>query len=119
MKEKINNLFQKIKQVLKYKESFFVIILIFSSTVSFLLGKISEQYKITSYHQSNIKLIQTDLPTDISKNIKLVASKKGKKYHLPWCSGAINISEKNKIFFDNKKDAEKAGYQPAKNCEGL
>ena len=48
-----------------------------------------------------------------------MASKRGKKYHLPWCSGAINMSEKNKIFFENKEDAEKAGYTPAKNCEGL
>jgi len=48
-----------------------------------------------------------------------VASKKGKKYHLPWCSGAQRISEENKIWFSSKEEAERAGYTPAANCDGL
>lgn len=48
-----------------------------------------------------------------------VASKKGKKYHLPWCSGGKAISEENKIWFSTKDEAEAAGYEPAKNCKGI
>lgn len=48
-----------------------------------------------------------------------VASKKGSKYHLPWCPGAKAMSEENKIYFDSKEVAEAAGYAPAANCKGL
>lgn len=48
-----------------------------------------------------------------------VASKTGSKYHFPWCSGAQSIKEENKIYFDSKEAAEKAGYTPAANCKGL
>ncbi len=50
---------------------------------------------------------------------KYVASKKGTAYHYPWCPGAKQIKEENKIYFDTKEEAEKAGYKPAGNCEGL
>lgn len=48
-----------------------------------------------------------------------VASKTGAKYHLPWCSGAQRITEANKIWFQTKEEAEKAGYTPAANCKGI
>lgn len=48
-----------------------------------------------------------------------VASRNGTKYHLPWCSGAQQISEKNKIFFATKQEAEAAGYTPASNCKDI
>lgn len=49
----------------------------------------------------------------------VVASKNGKKYHFPWCSGAKRISDANKIIFANSDEARKAGYTPAVNCKGL
>lgn len=49
----------------------------------------------------------------------IVASKNGTKYHYPWCAGAKQISEKNKIFFDSIESARAAGYTPASNCKGL
>lgn len=48
-----------------------------------------------------------------------VASKNGKNYHFPWCSGARSIKEENKIWFNSKEKAERAGYKPAGNCSGL
>lgn len=48
-----------------------------------------------------------------------VASKNGSAYHFPWCSGAQRIKESNKIYFPSREEAEKAGYRPAANCEGL
>lgn len=50
---------------------------------------------------------------------EVVASKSGKKYHFPWCAGAKQISQKNKIAFPSFDDARKAGYTPASNCKGL
>lgn len=50
---------------------------------------------------------------------EFVASKNGKAYHYPWCPGAKQISEQNKIFFPSRSAAEAAGYKPAANCKGL
>ena len=50
---------------------------------------------------------------------KYVASKNGTKYHLKTCASAKNISEKNKVWFDTKEEAETAGYTPAGNCKGM
>lgn len=54
-----------------------------------------------------------------SVNGRYVASKSGKYYHYPWCPGAQKIKEANKIWFDTKEEAKKAGYKPAGNCSGL
>jgi hypothetical protein len=50
---------------------------------------------------------------------EVVASKNGSKYHYPWCGGAKQISEKNKITFASIAEARAAGYTPAGNCKGL
>jgi hypothetical protein len=50
---------------------------------------------------------------------QVVASKSGAKYHYPWCAGAKQISEKNKITFNSITEARAAGYTPATNCKGL
>lgn len=50
---------------------------------------------------------------------KYVASKNGKSYHLPWCSGALLIKEENKLWFQTKEEAERAGYTAAGNCPGI
>lgn len=48
-----------------------------------------------------------------------VGSRKGTKYHFPWCPGARAISDVNKIWFESKVDAESKGYTPAANCKGM
>lgn len=48
-----------------------------------------------------------------------VGSKKGSKYHLPWCPGAKAISDVNKVWFESKEEAEAKGYSKAANCKGL
>lgn len=50
---------------------------------------------------------------------QVVASKNGTKYHYPWCAGAKQISDKNKITFNSIEEARQAGYTPASNCKGL
>jgi hypothetical protein len=50
---------------------------------------------------------------------QFVASKSGQRYYFPWCSGAKQIKEGNKIWFDSREAAEAKGYTPAKTCKGL
>jgi hypothetical protein len=50
---------------------------------------------------------------------KYVASKNGTKYYLTTCASAKRISDKNKVWFDTKQEAETAGYTPAANCKGM
>ena len=50
---------------------------------------------------------------------EVVASKNGTKYHFPWCSGAKQITEANKVIFKSISEAKAAGYSPASNCKGL
>lgn len=49
----------------------------------------------------------------------IVGSKTGKKYHFPWCAGAQQIKEENKVWFTNEAEAKAAGFTPAANCKGL
>ncbi len=127
-----------IKEILKKCKSFFhladnkdlfvVIIIILSSLASFGLGRLSK------IEESRSPIIIENAPTDSSASVikaslptltptqaggGYVASKNGTKYYLPWCGGAQKISEKNKIVFVSKEEAEKAGYQPAANCKGI
>lgn len=48
-----------------------------------------------------------------------VASKNGRSYYLPSCPASLRILEKNRVWFNTREEAEKAGYLPAKNCKGL
>ena len=49
----------------------------------------------------------------------VVGSINGTVYHLPWCPGAQQMNEENKVWFESRKEAEEAGYTPARNCKGL
>lgn len=46
----------------------------------------------------------------------VVGSKNGTKYHFPYCPGAKQIKEENKISFQSAADAEASGYTLAGNC---
>ncbi len=49
---------------------------------------------------------------------RVVASKasKTKKYHHPWCAGASQIKEANRLWFPTALAAQQAGYTLAGNC---
>lgn len=54
--------------------------------------------------------------TDEKKEIKYIGNKNTKKYHVPTCRFANEISEQNKVFFESKDEAISKGYSPCKNC---
>lgn len=48
---------------------------------------------------------------------RVVASVNGTKYHYPWCPGASQIKEQNKIVFESVIEAQAAGFVLAGNCK--
>ncbi len=62
----------------------------------------------------------TKVPEKSSTNIVLgpyVASRGGKTYYPIGCTAAQRLSEKNKIFFQSKEEAERFGYILNKSCK--
>lgn len=103
-----------------------VCVVVLACTGSFGLGVLTGQDTREGEVQiGQLKLTNT-LPaaakvpeTTMSAGGQYVASRTGKSYHLPWCGGAKQIKEENKIYFATKEAAEAAGYAPAKNCKGI
>jgi hypothetical protein len=56
-------------------------------------------------------------PATTGEGQGVVASKNGTKYHFPWCPGASQIKDENKIWFASEAAATAAGYAKAKNCQ--
>ncbi len=128
----MQHILEKIKSALS-GDVFVVLVIIFVGLSSFGLGRLSAldgkkmQVKIleSSQHAAVIQSTNsggeqvTGIPEVENLGGQYVASKKGTKYHFPWCGGAARIAEENKVWFDTKEEAEKAGYTPAGNCKGL
>lgn len=142
----IQELLLKFKRLSLRTDIVLILIIVVSTVLSFMLGRMSMQGSISKSHnttmqsavvttevdallpeinsQTQIEKTQTDVQkqtTIPSGNIQgaYVASKSGTKYHLPWCGSAKQIKEENKIWFATKEDAEKAGYTPSANCKGI
>lgn len=140
---------QKIKSICisNYKSDLFVAAIIFFVSISsFGLGRLSavwqkkqpiqieqsaaisntpdqtagkKQYNNTYNTQSQKLPLKRDRVYNDTFQQGYVGSKNGKNYHYPWCAGALKIKGGNKIWFESKDAAEKAGYRAAGNCPGL
>lgn len=137
----IQELSIKLKAFCTNSETLLVLIIVATAGVSFYLGRTSVQSvaeKPVSFHNQSAQAVSaTDTsPVEATTSPKVsenppskqalsaeevvyVASKNGTKYHLPWCAGAKQIKEENKITFASKEEAQKAGYTPASNCKGI
>ena len=122
----IRYLIDKIKLTIKFIEKddiFFILLIIFVGIIAFGLGRLSKiEENITSLQIDNSfgnTAFVSEFTHQNNQKGKYVVSKLGTKYHLPWCSGALRISEENKIWFETKEEAENKGYTPAKNCKGI
>ena len=122
----IQNLWNKIKAWFLPREGEVVLaaVIILTALASFGLGRLSALGKnkfpvrIETKNQSAAALSSQNPKTESAQNL-FVASRNGQVYHFPWCAGAQRIKEENKIFFNSREEAEKAGLRPAANCEGL
>lgn len=104
-----------------------ILAIILVASISFGLGRLSKirenKAPITVENGLNIGVNTASVGMiDFDQKVPsgaIVGSKNGTKYHFPWCSGAQRMKESNKVWFDSKEEAEKAGYTPASNCKGL
>ena len=125
----LTNKIKKVKDKIKpiENELFIVLVIILVALISFGLGRLSKirenKTPITIDPSTTLGVKNltnaTGQETPTNSEKLYVASKNGTKYHYPWCSGAANIKEENKIWFSTKEEAQKAGYTPASNCKGL
>lgn len=100
-----------------HNDVFTVLLIVFVGAISFGLGRLSATEDVVT----PVTLLQAPA-ADIEPMYlggEVVASRRGTKYHFPWCSGATSMNEVNKIWFKTVEDARKAGYTPASNCKGL
>jgi hypothetical protein len=60
----------------------------------------------------------TQQPQLDRSDTRVVVSKSStsKKYHHPWCAGAKQIKEANRLWFASPAEAQAAGYTLAGNC---
>jgi hypothetical protein len=93
----------------------FIVILV--GVASFALGRISatEEQKSPIVHGERAQ--REGSPLMLGGMV--VASRSGKSYHFPWCSGAETMKDANRRWFPSEEAAQKAGYKPAGNCPGL
>lgn len=66
---------------------------------------------LTSEKEQNI--IESPSP----KTGNFFASKKGKKYYPVSCSAGKSIKQDNRVYFDDREEAEKAGYTISSACK--
>jgi len=121
-------MFEKLKAFIQDDAYFYTVLIIVVSVVSFGLGRWSGQelhtisaaaVVLTKVPEISLET-STTTPTSVTPGTgKLVASKKGTKYHLITCPGAKQMSEDNKIYFNSAEEAQAAGYTKAANCPGL
>lgn len=103
------------------------ILLVLTSLICFFLGNM----RSAAFSRPPITIRQIDMPmapvstekepakAEMPALGKYVASKNGKKYYLPTCSGAKSILAANKIWFQTKEEAEKRGYSASATCKAL
>ena len=131
----ISNIGEKIKTLDEGKKErvFVVLLIILLGTASFGLGRLS----VISSNKTPIRIENSSglgennsIPTlagggevkgattDLSSQPGTVfASKTGTAYYYPTCSGAARVSEKNRVWFKDPKDAEKFGLHIATGCK--
>ncbi|HQF41251.1 MAG TPA: hypothetical protein PLY95_01480 [Candidatus Paceibacterota bacterium] len=108
------------------KPLFWALVIILTASLSFGLGRLSKIDEVrapvrvektpASEMVVAVGLVGGEQGSEVSEKL-IVASKRGKKYHYLWCSGAKTIKEENKIYFATEVEAEQAGYVLAANCQ--
>lgn len=126
----IQGLSSKFKAFLGREDVLLALLVVAVSLTSFALGRASTTQKQTVFEANPTEEVASvrkatesgqepgvAIPGSVPTERGYVASKNGTKYHLPWCPGASQIKEENKLWFATKEEAEKAGYSPAANCK--
>lgn len=94
---------------------FVVCIIVLVGLSCFALGRLSLFYETKDEFAITYPDQGSSVPTGDNG---YVASKTGSTYLFPWCATAQKINPANKIYFETREAAERAGYR-AGNCNGL
>ncbi len=118
-----------------FKKLFLSLIIILTALLSFGVGRLSvignrepirveydasisnSQFPISN--QASISNALNNIENSklkIENSTSVVASKNSSKYHYPYCAGAKQIKEENKIVFATPEAAEASGFTLATNC---
>jgi hypothetical protein len=60
---------------------------------------------------------EQDAAAEAPEPAEIVADKKDKVYYLEGCRPARELKEQDRVVFNSKEEAEKAGYKLARNCQ--
>lgn len=124
-------MYEKIKPFIADDGVFYALLLIAIGVTSFGLGRWSLSGMQPINQPASIIMTESAVPermvaggasgasSSVATTGTYVASKNGSKYHLPYCPGAQQMKEENKVWFSSKEEAEAAGYTPAANCKGI
>lgn len=114
----INDFSNKIKVKLDIDKFTFMclVVIVLVGISSFGLGRLSTNHE-TEKDEISIVFNEDLLSNNELVEKKYIASRNGKLYYPLNCSGAKRISDKNAIWFVNRLDAEKSGYQFASSCQ--
>jgi hypothetical protein len=124
---------EKIKQFIeseKGKDIMIVIIIILVGLGSFELGRLSKTSKssgIKIEYPNNEKGVlganvitsmpDAKLSTAQSSEKNFFASSRGSKYYSITCSAGKTIKQENRVYFDTREEAERAGYTLSSSCK--
>ena len=122
---------EKIKQFVesdKGKDVLVVIIVVLVGLCSFELGRLSkssdssgikieyegEIVNLENQEANALSAVNTETNTS-GKNF--FASSKGSKYYSLGCSAGKSLKQENRVYFDTREAAEKAGYELSSSCK--
>ena len=98
-------------------------ILIITSVISYMTSLFIIGYieGLNVDNKNKIKILEKDIKRQIvyTKSVEkgsIVASKSGKKYYFPWCSGVKRIKVENRIYFDTELEAQGKGLTLSSSC---
>ena len=67
--------------------------------------------------QYRYNIYSADSTSAETKPAMYVGNKSSHVFHYAYCGGVATMSEKNKVEFDTREDAVKAGYTPCSSCD--
>ncbi|OGI67501.1 hypothetical protein A3A05_01525 [Candidatus Nomurabacteria bacterium RIFCSPLOWO2_01_FULL_41_12] len=120
---------EKIKQFLeseKGKDILTVIIVILVGLGSFGLGRLSKsaqnpgiQIEYSDEDLLKVENQEANVISSVEENVAgktFFASNRGTKYYSVGCSAGKTIKQENRVYFDTREEAEKAGYGLSSSC---
>ncbi len=128
--QKIKQMIDRIKNWLeseKGKDILIVIIVILVGLASFELGRLSKENDSSGikieYPSRNTtqaaNVVSSAENAKVPENIgkTFFASSRGTKYYSIGCSAGKNLKQENRVYFETREEAEKAGYALSAMCQ--